>query len=56
MLVHVNGKLFIDEDFLRNQCGCSDSWVEVYTLVLCFTPWRVMPAQLLIPLVAEQDD
>lgn len=49
----VNGKLELDEDFLRST-GVTD--FEKYALVPGANPRRIMPAKLPDLTVAEQDD
>jgi hypothetical protein len=50
----VNGLLDLDEDFLRNRCGVTD--FSKYSVVPGATPRRIMPANLPVLEVAEQDD
>lgn len=50
----VNGKLLLDEDFLREHEGVTD--FSKYALVPGATPRRIMPAKLPDLTVAEQDD
>lgn len=50
----VNGKLLLDEDFLREQCGVKD--FEKYSVVKGSRPRRIMPRVLPDLTVEEQDD
>jgi len=50
----VNGKLELDEDFLRREKGVTD--FSKYNLVSGSNPRRIMPAVLPDLSVAEQDD
>lgn len=50
----VNGLVALDEDFLREHCGVSD--FSKYTVVPGSSPRRIMPKDLPVLEVAEQDD
>lgn len=50
----VNGKTFLDEDFLRDHEGITD--FSGYALVPGSVPRRIMPAKLPDLRVAEEDD
>jgi hypothetical protein len=50
----VNGKLELDEDFLRRHAGVTN--FDKYSVVPGSSPRRIMPAQLPDLTVAEQDD
>ena len=50
----MNGKLLLDEDFLREHEGVQD--FSKYALVPGTEPRRIMPAKLPDLRVAEQDD
>jgi NAD(P)-dependent dehydrogenase (short-subunit alcohol dehydrogenase family) len=50
----VNGRLELDEDFLRTDAGVSD--FSKYSLIPGSTPRRIMPQRLPDLTVAEQDD
>lgn len=50
----MNGKLVLDEDFLREQCGVTD--FSAYAVVPGTSPRRIMPAMLPDLTVEEQDD
>lgn len=50
----VNGKLELDEDFLRDSCGITE--FSKYALVPGSNPRRIMPSQLPSLRVVEQDD
>ena len=50
----MNGKLLLDEDFLREHEGIRD--FSKYALVPGTEPRRIMPAKLPDLRVAEQDD
>ncbi|KAF9887555.1 hypothetical protein FE257_010133 [Aspergillus nanangensis] len=50
----VNGVLALDEDFLRKYCGVSD--FAKYSVVPGSNPRRIMPKELPVLEVAEQDD
>ena len=50
----INGRLELDEDFLHDYCHVDD--FSQYALVPGATPRRIMPAQLPVLEVAEQDD
>lgn len=50
----MNGKLLLDEDFLREHEGMRD--FSKYALVPGTEPRRIMPARLPDLSVAEQDD
>ncbi|EAW22200.1 short chain dehydrogenase family protein [Aspergillus fischeri NRRL 181] len=50
----VNGQLVLDEDFLRDHCGVSD--FSKYAVVPGSRPRRIMPMELPVLEVAEQDD
>ncbi|GAB1208618.1 hypothetical protein APSETT445_007369 [Aspergillus pseudonomiae] len=50
----VNGMLALDEDFLRQYCGVSD--FSKYSVVPGSNPRRIMPKELPVLEVAEQDD
>ena len=50
----VTGRLELDEDFLRSDCGVTD--FSKYSCVPGSKPWRIMPAHLPDLTVAEQDD
>lgn len=50
----INGKLELDEDYLRREHGVTD--FSRYALVPGATPRRIMPAVLPDLSVAEQDD
>jgi hypothetical protein len=50
----VNGKTFLDEDFLRDHEGMTD--FSSYALVPGSVPRRIMPASLPDLRVAEEDD
>lgn len=50
----VNGLVALDEDFLRNHCGVTD--FSKYAVVPGSTPRRIMPKELPVLEVAEQDD
>ncbi|EAW07187.1 short chain dehydrogenase family protein [Aspergillus clavatus NRRL 1] len=50
----VNGHLVLDEDFLRERCGVSD--FSKYAVVPGSQPRRIMPQELPVLEVAEQDD
>ncbi|KAF4153720.1 hypothetical protein CNMCM6069_000343 [Aspergillus lentulus] len=50
----VNGQLVLDEDFLRDHCGVSD--FSKYAVVPGSQPRRIMPKELPVLEVAEQDD
>lgn len=52
----VNGKLLLDEDFLREQCGYTHARIAEYSLVPGTQPRRIMPAVSPNLTVAEQDD
>jgi hypothetical protein len=50
----VNGRLELDEDFLRNDVGVTD--FSQYSVIPGATPRRIMPAKFPDLAVAEQDD
>lgn len=50
----VNGLVELDEDFLRRHCGVSD--FSKYSVVPGSSPRRIMPKDLPVLEVAEQDD
>lgn len=50
----INGRLELDEDFLRNDAGIAD--FSKYSVVSGSLPRRIMPAKLPDLTVAEQDD
>lgn len=50
----VNGRLELDEDYLRSDAGVMD--FSKYSIVPGATPRRIMPAQLPDLTVKEQDD
>lgn len=50
----VNGLLELDEDFLRKYCGVSD--FSKYSIVPGSSPRRMMPKEMPVLEVAEQDD
>lgn len=50
----VNGILELDEDFLRKHCGVSD--FSKYSVVPGSSPRRIMPKEMPVLEVAEQDD
>jgi hypothetical protein len=50
----VNGRLELDEDYLRSDAGVTD--FSQYALVPGSEPRRIMPARLPDLTVAEQDD
>lgn len=50
----INGKLFLDEDYLREHGGVTD--FSRYAVVPGSSPRRIMPAVLPDLTVAEQDD
>ncbi|KAK4994492.1 hypothetical protein LTR66_005486 [Elasticomyces elasticus] len=50
----INGRLFLDEDFLREHCGISD--FDHYALVPGEKPRRIMPAKFPDLKVEEHDD
>jgi hypothetical protein len=50
----MNGKLELDEDFLRKQAGVTD--FSKYAVVPGTSPRRIMPAELPDLTVKEQDD
>lgn len=50
----VNGLLALDEDFLREHCGVTD--FSKYNVVPGSAPRRIMPNELPVLEVAEQDD
>ncbi|KAH2667870.1 hypothetical protein LV164_006222 [Aspergillus fumigatus] len=50
----VNGQLLLDEDFLRDHCGVSD--FSKYAVIPGSQPRRIMPKELPVLEVAEQDD
>lgn len=50
----VNGKLELDEDFLRDHAGVTD--FSKYAVIPGSTPRRIMPAELPDLTVREQDD
>ncbi|KAH6661938.1 short chain dehydrogenase family protein [Plectosphaerella plurivora] len=50
----VNGELLLDEDFLRSHAGVTD--FAKYSVVKGASPRRIMPAELPVLTVAEQDD
>lgn len=50
----VNGRLELDEDYLRTDAGVTD--FSKYSLIPGTSPRRIMPAQLPDLTVAEQDD
>lgn len=50
----VNGRLELDEDFLRHQCGMTD--FRKYSLVPGSSPRRIMPAVFPDLRVAEHED
>lgn len=50
----VNGLLELDEDFLRKYCGVSD--FSKYSVVPGSSPRRIIPKELPVLEVAEQDD
>ena len=50
----VNGRLELDEDFLRSDAGMTD--FSRYSVVPGATPRRIMPRELPTLAVAEQDD
>lgn len=50
----VNGLLVLDEDFLRQYCGFTD--FAKYSVVPGSNPRRIMPKELPVLEVAEQDD
>ncbi|KAF4216132.1 hypothetical protein CNMCM8980_007495 [Aspergillus fumigatiaffinis] len=50
----VNGQLVLDEDFLRDHCGVSD--FSKYAVVPGSQPRRIMPKELPVLEVTEQDD
>ncbi|KAE8146877.1 hypothetical protein BDV25DRAFT_143280 [Aspergillus avenaceus] len=50
----VNGMLALDEDFLREHCGVTD--FSGYAVVPGSNPRRIMPKELPVLEVAEQDD
>ncbi|KPI45207.1 Hydroxysteroid dehydrogenase-like protein 2 [Cyphellophora attinorum] len=52
----VNGKLLLDEDFLREECGYGDREIDEYAIVKGSKPRRIMPAKLPSLLVDEQAD
>lgn len=52
----VNGRFFLDEDFLREHCGYKDNDIDRYALVPGSKPRRMMPRTLPSLEVAEQDD
>lgn len=52
----VNGKLFLDEDFLREHCGHTDGDIDRYALIPGSRPRRMMPKILPTLEVAEQED
>ncbi|KAI0011810.1 short chain dehydrogenase [Xylariaceae sp. FL0662B] len=51
---HVNGRLELDEDFMRQHEGVAD--FSKYALVPGSSPRRIMPAELPVLTVREQDD
>lgn len=52
----VNGRLLLDEDFLREQSGYTDAQIAAYNLVLGAKPRCIMPAIMPDLTVAEQED
>lgn len=52
----VNGRLELDEDFLRTDIGGGVTDFSKYALVPGSNPRRIMPAKLPDLTVAEQDD
>ena len=50
----VNGKLELDEDFLREHAGVTD--FSKYSVIPGSSPRRIMPAELPDLTVKEQDD
>lgn len=50
----INGRLELDEDYLRNDVGITD--FSKYSIVPGASPRRIMPARLPDLTVAEQDD
>ena len=50
----VNGLLELDEDFLRKYCGVSD--FSKYSIVPGSSPRRMMPKEMPVLEVEEQDD
>jgi hypothetical protein len=50
----VNGRLLLDEDFLRSHAGITD--FSKYSVIEGVVPRRMMPAQIPDLDVAEQDD
>jgi NAD(P)-dependent dehydrogenase (short-subunit alcohol dehydrogenase family) len=52
----VNGKLLLDEDFLREECKYTDAQIDEYAIVRGSKPRRIMPAKLPSLLVEEQAD
>ena len=50
----MNGRLELDEDFLREYCKVED--FSKYSVISGATPRRIMPAKLPVLEVAEQDD
>lgn len=52
----VNGRLLLDEDYLRESQGYADADFDKYALVPNSKPRRIMPAKLPDLTVAEQDD
>lgn len=50
----MNGLLALDEDFLRKYCGVTD--FSKYAVVPGSNPRRIMPKELPVLEVAEQDD
>ena len=52
----VNGRIELDEDYLRTDCGYTDADFEKYNLVKGHTPRRIMPKRFPDLSVDEQDD
>lgn len=50
----MNGLLALDEDFLRDYCGVTD--FSKYSVIPGSSPRRMMPKEMPVLEVAEQDD
>lgn len=52
----INGRIELDEDFLRTDCGYQDKDFEKYRMVASHEPRRIMPKRLPDLSVEEQND